>query len=52
MLLLLTWTAVANAFRYLLPPSTVGRESITMLIVFVCLALVMSRMLVRRSTRS
>jgi hypothetical protein len=48
MLLLLTWTAVASAFRYLLPPSTVGRESITMLIVFVCLALVMSRLLVRR----
>jgi hypothetical protein len=51
MLLLLTWTAVASAFRYLLPPSTVGRESITMLIVFVCLALVMSRMLLRHSTR-
>ena len=46
MLLLLTWTAVASAFRYLLPPSTVGRESFTMLIVFVCLALVMSLMLV------
>ena len=52
MLLLLTWTAVASAFRYLLPPSTVGRESFTMLIVFVCLALVMSLMLLRRSTRS
>jgi hypothetical protein len=52
MLLLLTWTAVASAFRYLLPPSTLGREPITMLIVFVCLALVMSRMLVRHSTRS
>ena len=48
MLLLLTWTAVASAFRYLLPPSTVGRESLTMLMVFVCLALVMSIMLLRR----
>ena len=52
MLLLLTWTAVASAFRYLLPPSTVGREPFTMLIVFVGLALVMSLMLLRRSTRS
>jgi hypothetical protein len=48
MLLLVTWTAVASAFRYLLPPSTVGREVATMLTVFVVLALVMSLMLLRR----
>jgi hypothetical protein len=48
LLLLLTWTAVASAFRYLLPPSRVGRESLTMLAVFVFLALVMSIMLLRR----
>jgi hypothetical protein len=48
MLLLLTWTAVASAFRYLLPPSSVGREVSTMLTVFVCLALVMNLMLLRR----
>jgi hypothetical protein len=38
MLLLLTWLAVVNAFRYLLPPSAVGREVVTMLTVFVLLA--------------
>jgi hypothetical protein len=48
MLLLVTWTAVASAFRYLLPPSSVGREPVTMLMVFVALALVMSLMLLRR----
>ena len=48
LLLLLTWTAVASAFRYLLPPSRVGRESLTMLAVFVFLGLVMSIMLLRR----
>jgi hypothetical protein len=42
MLLPLTWTAVASAFRYLLPPSTVGREVATMLTVFVVLALILS----------
>jgi hypothetical protein len=47
-LLLLTWLAVASAFRYLLPPSGVGPEVVTMLAVFVFLALVMSRMLVPR----
>jgi len=47
MLLLLTWSAVASAFRYLLPPSTAGREAWTMLAVFVFLALVMSLMLRR-----
>ncbi len=47
MLLLLTWLAVASAFRYLLPPSAVGRETVTMLTVFVVLALVMSLMLLR-----
>ncbi|HEU4926752.1 MAG TPA: hypothetical protein VFT24_06875 [Vicinamibacterales bacterium] len=45
MLLLVTWTAVASAFRYFLPPSAVGRETVTMLTVFVVLALVMSVML-------
>jgi hypothetical protein len=45
MLLLLTWTSVASAFRYFLPPSAVGRETVTMLAVFVVLALVMSLML-------
>jgi len=48
MLLLLTWTAVASAFRYLLPPSAVGRETVTMLVVFVLLALVVSWMLGER----
>lgn len=45
MLLLLTWSAVASAFRYVLPPSAVGRETVTMLTVFVLLALVTSLML-------
>ena len=48
MLLLVTWTAVASAFRYLLPPSIVGPEVVTMLTVFVVLALILSFML-RRS---
>ena len=48
MLLLVTWLAVASAFRYLLPPSGVGREAVTMLTVFVFLALVMSLMLFSR----
>ena len=48
MLLLVTWLAVASAFRYLLPPSGVGRETVTMLTVFVFLALVMSLMLFSR----
>jgi hypothetical protein len=55
MLLLVTWTAVASAFRYFLPPSAVGRETVTMLTVFVVLALVMSVMLrgaSRRETRT
>jgi hypothetical protein len=46
MLLLLTWLAVDSAFRYLLPPSAVGREVVTMLIVFVLLAIVMTGMVV------
>ena len=45
MLLLVTWTAVASAFRYFLPPSVVGRETVTMLAVFVFLALVLSALL-------
>jgi hypothetical protein len=48
MLLLLTWAAEASAFRFFLPPSSVGRESATLLAVFVGLALVMTIMLVRR----
>jgi hypothetical protein len=47
MLLLVTWLAVASAFRYLLPPSGVGREAVTMLAVFVVLALIMSVMVLR-----
>ena len=46
-LLLVTWSAVASAFRYLLPPSSVGREVVTILRVFVVLALVMSVMVLR-----
>ena len=45
MLLLLTWAAVASAFRYLLPPSSVGREVVTMLTVFVVLALIVTVMI-------
>lgn len=41
MLLLVTWVAVASAFRYLLPPSSVGPEVVTMLTVFVVLALIL-----------
>ncbi|RPJ80025.1 MAG: hypothetical protein EHM18_19135 [Acidobacteria bacterium] len=36
--LLLTWTAVGTAFRYLLPPSRISSEAVTMLIVFVLFA--------------
>ncbi|MSV28402.1 MAG: hypothetical protein EXQ52_06610 [Bryobacterales bacterium] len=39
MFLLLTWTAVASAFRYLLPPTKAGREPVTMLIVFALFAI-------------
>ncbi len=45
MLLLLTWTAVVSAVRYLLPPASAGPEVVTMLTVFVALALVLSVML-------
>jgi hypothetical protein len=48
MLFLLTWLAVASSFRYLLPPSEVGREVLTMLTVFVLLAFVVTVMLVPR----
>ncbi len=44
MFYLLTWTAVASAFRYLLPPTTAGREPVTMLIVFVLFALAITLM--------
>jgi len=45
MLLLLTWAAVVSSFRYLFPPSSVGLEVVTMLTVFVVLALILSLML-------
>ena len=45
MLLLLTWAAVVSSFRYLFPPSSVGPEVVTMLTVFVVLALILSLML-------
>jgi hypothetical protein len=45
MLLLVTWAAVVSSFRYVLPPSSVGPEVVTMLTVFVVLALIVSRML-------
>jgi hypothetical protein len=45
MLLLLTWSAVANSFRFLMPPSRLGPEVLTMLTVFVALALITSVML-------
>jgi hypothetical protein len=37
--LLLTWTAVATAFRYLLPPSAAGVPQVTMLALFALLAI-------------
>ena len=45
MLLLLTWAAVVSAFRYLLPPSKVGPEVVTMLTVFVAFASILSLMI-------
>ena len=45
MLFLVTWAAVVSSFRYLLPPSNVGPEVVTMLTVFVVLALILSLML-------
>ena len=51
MLLLLTWAAVVSAFRYLLPPSSVGPEVVTMLTVFVVLAAILSLMLRAASER-
>lgn len=45
MLLLVTWAAVVSAFRYLLPPSSVGPEVGTMLMVFGVLALILSVMI-------
>jgi hypothetical protein len=44
MLLLLTWSAVFSAFRYLLPPSRVGPEVMTMLPIFVAFAVIISLM--------
>ncbi len=49
MLLLLTWSAVLAAFRYLLPPSRPGPEVVTMLAVFVALAALASLLLRRPS---
>jgi hypothetical protein len=48
MLLFLTWLAVANTFRYLLPPSEIGRETFTLLTVFVLLATIVSVMIVKK----
>ena len=45
MLLLVTWAAVISSFRYLFPPSSVGPEVVTMLTVFVVLALILSVLL-------
>ena len=45
MLLLLTWGAVASAFRFLGPPSRVGPEVLTMLTLFMIMAVVSSLML-------
>ena len=45
MLLLVTWAAVASAFRYLLPPSIVAPEVVTMLAVFVVFAVILTAML-------
>jgi hypothetical protein len=39
MFLLLTWTAVGHAFRYVLPPVVIGPEVFTMLSAFVLLAI-------------
>ena len=45
LLLILTWLAVASAFRYFLPPpSAVGRETVTMLAVFVAFAAIVTLM--------
>jgi len=49
MLLLMTWSAVFSAFRYLLPPSRVGPEAMTMLPIFVAFALIVTVMV--RDTR-
>ncbi len=51
MFLLVTWAAVFSAFRYLLPPSSVGPEVVTMLTVFVVLALILSLMVRAASER-
>ena len=44
MLLLVTWMAVANAFRFLFPPSTLGPEVATVLTVFVVFAAIVTLM--------
>jgi len=51
MLLLLTWSAVFSAFRYLLPPSRVGPEAKTMLPIFVAFALLITLMVRDASER-
>ena len=43
MLLLVTWAAVVSSLRYLFPPSSVGPEVVTMLTVFVVLAVILTR---------
>jgi hypothetical protein len=52
MFLLLTWTAVASSFRYLLPPAPAGREPVTMLAVFVALAIAVTLMMAAKSPTS
>ncbi len=42
MFILLTWTGIASAFRYLLPPSRTAREPFTMLAVFVLFAVIIT----------
>ncbi len=48
MLLLVTWMAVADAFRFLFPPSTLGPEVATLLTVFVVFAAIVTFMYGRR----
>jgi hypothetical protein len=41
MFVLITWTAVVNSFRFLLPPAKLGPQ-LTMLIVFVLFAILIT----------
>lgn len=51
MLLLLTWTAVASALRYLPPPMASGPEPVAMLIYFVLFAILVTLMVVSPKTQ-